>query len=465
MVTNAPHKGDAVIARGLAKVGKANGVGMCQKEIRQLFGVPSVGDFDNDGDADAHDAWKAAVKKGKVVKDRNLKNAPPGAYLYFSGGKHGHVALGLGGDLCVSTDAYKDGVWGKIAPSKLAKRWGMRYEGYIVVTGNGYRVFDLPAATAAVRYEVTAKKLNARQWFSIYSAVKAQRAKGFQFTSTVKSGKWVQASSLWYHSDFLKVIKPPSANPQRPHPGDLWFSLGTWNIAGANKKGLETWLDRRAGVLAKIQSQNDDIVCLQEAYLKSNDMEMLTWLLSRLPEYKLVVTTYGRAILVKTAKVTIIEKGVFAPKNKAVGHGTKYATWVYGKINGSVGILVNVHPQAGATHGGVRKKQIKEIDDLTEALRKRLNVPVENVVLAGDWNGREAANMNTRFVDASWSAAATVNQVYKSFNGWKSGLKKGNRIDYLRVAKGRPLIDVRQSDDSKLSDHNYQTARIARFKK
>lgn len=142
----APHVGEAVVKRGLAKVGKTHTPGMCQKEIRQLFGVPSAGDYDKDGDADAHDAWKSATAKGRVVRNRDVKQAPRGAYLYFSGGKHGHVALGLGGDSCVSTDAAGGGVWGRAKISDLAKRWNRPYEGYIVVTGNQYQVLEEPKA-------------------------------------------------------------------------------------------------------------------------------------------------------------------------------------------------------------------------------------------------------------------------------------------------------------------------------
>jgi hypothetical protein len=158
MTRNAPYIGEAVVKRGLAKVGKTHTPGMCQKEIRQLFGVPSAGDFDKDGDADAHDAWKSARAHGQVIRDPNPKNAPRGSYLYFSGGRNGHVALGLGGGNCVSTDAGGRGRWAKIGIAAVAKKFGRKYEGYIVITGNGYRVMEAstPVKTDKARYEVTA---------------------------------------------------------------------------------------------------------------------------------------------------------------------------------------------------------------------------------------------------------------------------------------------------------------------
>ena len=209
MTKLAPYVGEAVVKRGLAKLGKTHTPGMCQREIRLLFNVPSVGDHDRDGDADAHDAWKSAVAKGKVVKDRKVANAPRGAYLYFSGGTHGHVALGLGGDDCVSTDAAGRGVWGRSKISALEKRWNRQYEGYIVITGNDYRVFqEAPKGqtTPRTRFEVTATRLNARRGPGTNYASAKVRDKGFQFNSTKRHGKWRQASTYWYHEDYLKTV-------------------------------------------------------------------------------------------------------------------------------------------------------------------------------------------------------------------------------------------------------------------
>jgi endonuclease/exonuclease/phosphatase family metal-dependent hydrolase len=256
MTRNAPYIGEAVVKRGLAKVGKTHTPGMCQKEIRQLFGVPSAGDFDKDGDADAHDAWKSARAHGQVIRDPNPKNAPRGSYLYFSGGRNGHVALGLGGGNCVSTDAGGRGRWAKIGIAAVAKKFGRKYEGYIVITGNGYRVMEAstPVKTDKARYEVTATVLNGRSGPGLQYPVKTKRAKGFQFDSTKSSGDWVRATSRWYHKAHLrKVVTEPSVT----------WRIGTLNIPLDAEK-IPNGLSRAVIAAKQINAANLDIVAVQE---------------------------------------------------------------------------------------------------------------------------------------------------------------------------------------------------------
>jgi endonuclease/exonuclease/phosphatase family metal-dependent hydrolase len=256
MAKNAPYLGSAVVKRAKAKLGKSNKPGMCQQEVRQLFGVPSTGDFDRDGDADAHDAWKAAKARGVVVADRNVKNAPAGAYLYFSGGRNGHVALGLGGDSCISTDAAGRGRWGKAKISTLEKNWNREYEGYIVVTGHGYRVFPETKAspTTKTRYEVTASVLNGRSGPGTQYAIKTKRARGYRFNSSKRVGDWVQASKYWYHSDYLKEVD--TAAPVELRIGTLNIPLDAEKIANGPK---------RAVIAAKqINDARLDVVAIQE---------------------------------------------------------------------------------------------------------------------------------------------------------------------------------------------------------
>lgn len=256
MTKNAPYIGEAVVKRGLAKVGKTHTPGMCQREIRLLFGVPSIGDHDRDGDADAHDAWKAARAKGEVVRDPNPKNAPRGAYLYFSGGRNGHVALGIGGGKCVSTDAGGRGRWAIIGIAAVAKKFGRKYEGYIVITGNGYRVLEASTQvkTDKARYEVTASVLNGRSGPGLQYPVKTKRAKGFQFDSTQSTGDWVRATSRWYHKAHLrKVVTGPSVT----------WRIGTLNIPLDAEK-IPNGLSRAVIAAKQINSADLDIVAVQE---------------------------------------------------------------------------------------------------------------------------------------------------------------------------------------------------------
>lgn len=262
MTKNAPYIGEAVVKRGLAKVGKSNGVGMCQKEIRTLFGVPSIGDHDKDGDADAHDAWKAARAHGQVVRDPNPKNAPRGSYLYFSGGRNGHVALGIGGGNCVSTDAGGRGRWAKIGIAAVAKKFGRKYEGYIVITGNGYRVLEAstPVKTDKARYEVTATFLNGRSGPGLQYPVKTKRAKGFQFDSTKSSGDWVQATAYWYHKAYLKEVS--TTKPVKWRVGTLNIPLDAAKLPNGKARAVEA--------AKQINAANLDVIAVQELDRRPN---------------------------------------------------------------------------------------------------------------------------------------------------------------------------------------------------
>lgn len=156
MTRPAPYRGPDVVRRVEAKIGTPNQIGMCQLEVRTLFGVPSVGDFDGNGASNAHDAWRSAVAHGRVVRETDPARIPAGAYIYFSGGTHGHVAVALGGGMCASTD-WPRGRWGRVSIATLISRWGGPMPGYIAVTGNGYDVSptttptqeeDMPITTA-----------------------------------------------------------------------------------------------------------------------------------------------------------------------------------------------------------------------------------------------------------------------------------------------------------------------------
>lgn len=90
-------------AAQLAENTHNNRPGTCQLWVRTLFDVPSAGDVDHDGDADAVDGWLKEPDKAKHVGDRN---PPRGVPVAFKGGSHGfgHRAISLGDGRIRSTD-------------------------------------------------------------------------------------------------------------------------------------------------------------------------------------------------------------------------------------------------------------------------------------------------------------------------------------------------------------------------
>ncbi len=115
------------VARALAsKTNEPNG---CQIWTRGIFGAPSVGDYDQDGRADAEDGWKAEPAKYKHPGDRH---PPAGVPVTYLGGSHddGHRAVSLGGGLIRSTDAAGSGHVATVPLDWPEKHWGLKYAGW-----------------------------------------------------------------------------------------------------------------------------------------------------------------------------------------------------------------------------------------------------------------------------------------------------------------------------------------------
>lgn len=102
-------------------------VGMCARFTREQYGVPALGDFDGDGDADAWDMWQASR-----LKNPGDKNPPAGAPVFWSGGSkgHGHAAVSLGGGRVRSTDRPIAGRVGTTTIDDITRSWGMTYLGW-----------------------------------------------------------------------------------------------------------------------------------------------------------------------------------------------------------------------------------------------------------------------------------------------------------------------------------------------
>lgn len=112
-----------------AEATETNVPNTCQLVTRGWFDVPSVGDFDGDGAADAEDGWKSEPEHAKHYGDRNPPRGTPVSYL---GGSrdNGHRAISLGNGKIRSTDA---GGTGRVATVPLdwpEKNWGLKYVGW-----------------------------------------------------------------------------------------------------------------------------------------------------------------------------------------------------------------------------------------------------------------------------------------------------------------------------------------------
>jgi hypothetical protein len=108
------------------------GVGMCQMWTRTVFGAPSVGDVDRDGDADAVDGMKSEPAWAKHTG----RTPPRGVPVAFSGGSKGfgHRAVSLGNGKIRSTDMtggrYTPGIVGTTTIGEIERAIGVRYTGW-----------------------------------------------------------------------------------------------------------------------------------------------------------------------------------------------------------------------------------------------------------------------------------------------------------------------------------------------
>lgn len=156
----APHARDHR-ARALSWVGRSYPPGWCLRfQVIEIFGVPGVGDYDGDRAADAEDYWKAAVARGRVVKTSNPDKIPAGALIMWvdpNRPDYGHAAYSLGSGWMVSTDLPTSGKVGRVRVSDVARKWGHKLVGYVVVDGNGYTLNKPPKKVTKTTYIVTAK--------------------------------------------------------------------------------------------------------------------------------------------------------------------------------------------------------------------------------------------------------------------------------------------------------------------
>lgn len=126
--------------------------GYCLMFVRTAFGVNAV-------HPSAITAWNAAKKK------HTDGDIPRGVPVFWKGGKHGHVALSLGGGRCISTDVKRRGYPDVVTIASIGKAWGFELLGWTEDI-NGVTVYSppekrTPNITEALEARVVEKRIAA----------------------------------------------------------------------------------------------------------------------------------------------------------------------------------------------------------------------------------------------------------------------------------------------------------------
>jgi hypothetical protein len=93
--------------------------GMCCQFVWNCIAAPR-----SFGLADANAAWQRSKSR------RGDQGPPPGAPVYWAGGKHGHIALSVGGGSVRSTDWPVKGRVGDVGIARITSAWGITYRGW-----------------------------------------------------------------------------------------------------------------------------------------------------------------------------------------------------------------------------------------------------------------------------------------------------------------------------------------------
>jgi hypothetical protein len=118
-------RGPVVVRGPRASVSKARAfttylpTGMCCNFVWNCIAAPH-----SFGLADANAAWNRATQR------RPGTAAPAGAPVYWAGGKHGHIALSVGGGRVRSTDWPRKGSVGEVDIDEMTRVWRLTYRGW-----------------------------------------------------------------------------------------------------------------------------------------------------------------------------------------------------------------------------------------------------------------------------------------------------------------------------------------------
>lgn len=175
-------------ARSWSKSRKFMGVGMCLATVRQYYGVGA-------GIPTAADSWAMSDHKRGV---REGKSVPRGTPVYWTGGSEGsgHIAISVGGGVCLSTDWREPGKIDYAHIDDITSHWGLTFRGYTFEV-NGVQVWA-PAPPVGT---VHLSNLRPGKRHKDVLALKKQMAKkgyGGFLKSSDKFGKGIQKAYAKY---------------------------------------------------------------------------------------------------------------------------------------------------------------------------------------------------------------------------------------------------------------------------
>lgn len=110
--------------------------GWCLMFVRSAFGVSAV-------HPSAEKAWYATERRRGTST-----TPPPGVPVWWTNGRHGHVALSAGGGYVYSNDILRRGKIDKVSIAYITRTWGQTYRGWTEDI-NGVRVYSPPPPPAA----------------------------------------------------------------------------------------------------------------------------------------------------------------------------------------------------------------------------------------------------------------------------------------------------------------------------
>lgn len=315
---------------------------------------------------------------------------------------------------------------------------------------------------APVRYYVTGGKLAGRSYPGV-GPVLVRRPKGFRIsavaTYTAPDGsKHVRTKyGTWYALAYLAAVKPTKKKPPvvkkptvvthtaRPALGRKVADVMTWNLGLLNLIGKARWTKNRAAIAKIIRANKLDVLFLQETHAAA-----ARWLEDTLDMQR--IGGQARPILLDR-KVTVLGWEIWTPAARLRKGKAKPVTFATVILNGTKTLLVNCHPQHGATRGPLRGVWAHQV--LEEAERRSERQGGIPIICAGDLQGGEfakaAKNRKRELRRAITTAHATVNAHLKSFNKWSATPADGYQMDDIisdLVAAEQRLIW------NEIADHN-----------
>jgi hypothetical protein len=222
-------RGPVVIRGPRASVGKARAfttylpTGMCCNFVWNCIAAPH-----SFGLADANAAWNRSTQR------RSGTDAPAGAPVYWAGGKHGHIALSVGGGRVRSTDWPRKGRVGEVDIDEMTRVWRLGYRGWsadfagAAIPGLGSPLLDDEQIRPG-RRNAAVRAFNAALWDSMPASYQAAHRKAWMSEASDLYGP-VSQQVCYDRYALLNAADPKRwplpTKPVWPGPGLLrWLKL------------------------------------------------------------------------------------------------------------------------------------------------------------------------------------------------------------------------------------------------